>query len=241
MSVWRRIGEALSAVARGEGLGAVFERLRAPPERSVAFTIAVIALAAKMAKADGRVTRDEIRAFHRIFIIPPGEERAVGRVYDLARGDVAGFEHYARRVARMFRRRPRALADVLEGLVYIAAADGRLDPAESTLLDRAAEIFGIDAAEYRAIRARYLPGERDPWKILGLAPGASRKEVRRRYRALVRRLHPDRMIARGAPEEARRLAEERLAAITAAYGEILQQLEAAEAARACASADQPRR
>ena len=57
VSLWSRIGQALAALARGEGLAAVFDHLRAPPERSVAFTIAVIALGAKMAKADGQVTK----------------------------------------------------------------------------------------------------------------------------------------------------------------------------------------
>ena len=71
MSIWTRITEALSALAKGEGLGAVFDRLRQPPERSVAFTIAVIALSAKMAKADGQVTRNEVAAFREIFTIAP--------------------------------------------------------------------------------------------------------------------------------------------------------------------------
>ena len=91
MSLWSRIQDALSALAKGEGLSAVFDRLRSPPERSVAFTIAVIALSAKMAKADGRVTRDEVMAFRQVFHIPPAEERAAARVFNLAREDVAGF------------------------------------------------------------------------------------------------------------------------------------------------------
>ncbi|MEY8838888.1 TerB family tellurite resistance protein, partial [Cribrihabitans sp. XS_ASV171] len=67
MSLWSRISEAISALASGESLAAVFERLRTPPERSVAFAIAVIALGAKMAKADGHVTRDEVTAFREVF------------------------------------------------------------------------------------------------------------------------------------------------------------------------------
>lgn len=222
MSVWRRIGQALRALAQGESLARVIERLSAPPERTVAFTIAVIALGAKMAKADGRVTEDEVAAFRRLFIIPEGEERNVARVYNLARTETAGFAAYARQLARMFADRPPVLRDLLEGLVVIAAADGSYHQAEAEFLGEIARIFGVDETEFRAIRARYLPGEHDPWAALGLAPGASEQEVRRRYRALVRALHPDRMIARGVPEEARKLAEERLAAVTAAYGEITQ-------------------
>jgi DnaJ like chaperone protein len=202
----------------------VFERLTTPPERTVAFTIAVIALGAKMAKADGRVTRDEIAAFRRVFHIPKEEEASAARVYNMARTEVAGFDIYARQMARMFRDRPKVLADLLEGLVFIAAADGEYHPGEADFLAVVAGIFGIDEVEFRAIRARHLPGESDPWAVLGLTPGTGSKAVRKRYHELVRDLHPDRMIARGVPEEARRLAEQRLATVTNAYGEIRQEL-----------------
>ena len=97
MSIWTRISEALSALTAGEGLSAVFDRLRSPPERSVAFTIAVIALGAKMAKADGLVTRDEVTAFREVFQIAEGDQDGAARVFNLARQDVTGFEEYAKR------------------------------------------------------------------------------------------------------------------------------------------------
>jgi DnaJ like chaperone protein len=224
MSIWKRIMDAVGALAKGEPLSAVFERLTTPPERTVAFTIAVIALGAKMAKADGRVTRDEIAAFRRVFHIPKADEASAARIYNMARTEVAGFDIYARQMARMFRDRPEVLADLLEGLVYIAAADGEYHPGEADFLSVVADIFGVGEAEFRAIRARYLPGERDPWAVLSLTPGTGSEAVRKRYRVLVRELHPDLMIARGVPEEARRLAEQRLAAVTSAYGEVMQEL-----------------
>lgn len=221
MSIWTRIRDALSALAKGEPLSAVFQRLSTPPEKSVAFTIAVIALGAKMAKADGRVTRDEISAFRRVFHIPAEDEESAARVYNLARTEVAGFEGYADQIARMFRDRPMVLEDLLEGLAFIAAADGEYHPGEAAFLAEVAGIFQVGDPEFRAIRARHLPGEHDPWVVLGLAPGTSKNVVRARYRTLVRELHPDQMIARGVPEEARRMAEQRLAAVTAAYEEIM--------------------
>ena len=124
MSIWTRIAEALAALRAGEGLAAVFDRLRTPPERSAGFAIAVIALGAKLAKAAGQVTRNEVRAFREVFIIPPGEEDHAARVYDLARQDVAGFDAYARRIARMYEGDPAPLTDLIEGLFHIALADG---------------------------------------------------------------------------------------------------------------------
>ncbi len=221
MSLWSRIGEALSALRKGEPLSAVFEKLRTPPERSIAFTIAVIALSAKMAKADGLVTRDEVTAFREVFTIPAGEERNAARVFNLARTDVAGFEEYARRIKRMFDGDEGTLCDLMEGLFYIAMADGQYHPNEEAFLERVAEIFGLNERQFRALRSRFVPdAEPDPYAVLGLPPDASLEEAREAWRRLVRETHPDRMMARGLPEEAVKLAEKRLIAINRAWEEI---------------------
>lgn len=221
MSIWTRISEALSALANGEGLGAVFDRLRQPPERTVAFTIAVIALSAKMAKADGRVTRNEVAAFREIFSIPPEDEAAAARVFNLARQDVAGFEEYARRIRRMFDGNKGPICDLMEGLFYIAVADGQYHPDEAEFLERVAEIFEIPAPQFRAIRSRFVPdAEPDPYAVLGVSHDAPLAEIRRQWRQLVRDSHPDVMQARGVPEEAVKLSEKRLIDINCAWEEI---------------------
>lgn len=221
MSVWTRISEALAALAKGEGLAAVFERLRTPPERTVAFAIAVIALSAKMAKADGRVTRDEVSVFRAIFTIPKDEEQNAARVFNLAREDVAGYDDYARRIARMFGDGHQTLVDLLEGLFHIATADGHYHEREDAFLWHVAELFGLSRGEFTAIRARFVPDEHpDPWTVLGVDPRAGIEEARAAWRRQVRETHPDRMIARGVPEEAVKLAERRLIAVNRAWEEI---------------------
>ncbi len=221
MSIWSRILDALSALRHGESLSAVFDRLRSPPEQSVGFTIAVIALGAKIAKADGQVTRDEVSAFREVFHIPPEDEAAAGRVFNLARQDVAGFEDYARRVERMFGSGSDALSDLLEGLFHIAVSDGDYHPDEDVFLRRVQEIFGVGDLAFRRMRARFVPdSEADPYEILGVSPEAPLDEIRRAWRDLVREGHPDRMIARGVPEEAVKMAERRIQAINHAWEEI---------------------
>lgn len=221
MSIWSRIADALAALAAGEGLGALLDRLRGAPEQSVAFTIAVIALGAKIAKADGRVTRDEVTAFREVFHIPPGEEANAARVFNLARQDVAGFDSYARRITRMFEGGEAVLLDLLEGLFHIAMADGRYHPAEDDFLTRVGDIFGVDDREFQSLRARFVPdADPDPYAVLGLPPEASLAEARNAWRTRVREAHPDRMIARGVPPEAIRLAEKRLMAYNRAWDEI---------------------
>lgn len=221
MSIWSKIVEAISALRAGESLADVFERLRTPPERSVAFTIAVIALGAKMAKADGRVTRDEVKAFREIFYIAPEEEENAARVFDLARQDVAGYEIYARRIRKMFSDGRGPLCDLLEGLFYIAVADGRYHPHEDAVLADIARIFDLKEAEFKNVRARFVPdAERDPYDVLGVRPDQPLSEIRGVWKALIKESHPDKLVARGLPEEAIKLAERRVADLNRAWEEI---------------------
>lgn len=210
-SFWQRIGDRLAAMLVGR-------RSAAPPEKSVAFTIAVIALGAKLAKADGRVDRSEVAAFRRVFTIPRGEEKHAARVFDLARQDVAGYDAWARRIARLFPPADPALVNVLECLFIIAAADGVLHEAELQFLAEVGAIFGLPPAAIAAMRARHDPDAScPPCEVLGIAPDASLDEARARWRALIRENHPDRAIAAGLPREAIRLAENRTRAINDAW------------------------
>jgi len=218
MSIWSRITQAIEALRAGEPLSQVFDHLRTPPERSVGFTIAIIALGAKMAKADGLVTRDEVTAFREVFHIDPADEASAARVFNLARQDVAGYEEYATRIANMFQRADAPLCDLMEGLFYIAVADGSYHPAEDDFLARVAAIFGIPERSFRSLRSRFVPdAEPDPWDVLGVSPDTPLDQVRTVWRQLVRDSHPDRMVARGVPEEAVKMAEARLVAINRAW------------------------
>jgi len=221
MSLWTRISDALAALAAGEGLTAVFDRLRSPPERSVAFAIAVIALGAKMAKADGQVTRDEVTAFRDVFHIAAQDEAGAARVFNLARQDVAGFEEYATRIHSMFSEQPETLTDLIEGLFHIAMADGFYHPNEDAFLEQVAHIFAIPDVEFRALRARFVPDAvPDPYPVLGVSPDMDLEAMRKAWRKLVRENHPDAMMARGVPEEAVRLAEKRMIDINRAWEDI---------------------
>jgi DnaJ like chaperone protein len=223
MSIWSRMADAIAALAKGEGLSSVFDKLRAPPDRTVAFAIAVIALGAKMAKADGVVTKDEVVAFREVFLIPPEEEANAARVFNLARQDVAGFDIYARRIKEMYADNDAPLCDLMEGLFHIAMADGIYHPKEDAFLREVATIFGFDDRRFRGIRAQFVEdADRDPYDVLGVEPTASAEEVRAVWRKLVRETHPDQMMARGVPPEAVKLAESRMVAINRAWEEIQQ-------------------
>lgn len=228
MSIWTRIAAAVSAT--GDSIGGFLAKLArstaTPPEKSIAFTIGMIALGAKMAKADGVVTEVEIRAFKQVFHVPEGELAGVARVFNLARQDVAGFDSYARQIARLFKARSAILEDVLDGLFHIAKADRAVHPREINFLESVAAIFGFSDADFARIKARHVRGPDDPWQVLGLERSASPEAVKQRYRKLAREHHPDRHIAAGVPEEMIALATSRLQAINAAYDQITKELAA---------------
>ncbi|PTW58820.1 DnaJ like chaperone protein [Breoghania corrubedonensis] len=223
MSLWSTLAAVASAIqASGAQL---FDRIAnlvggGEARNTFAFSAAMIALSAKMAKADGVVTSDEEIAFFSLFDIPPGEERNVARVFDLAKQDVAGFETYARRIASLFTEQPETLIDILDGLFHIAKADGYVHEAELAYLERVAEIFSIEERCFQQIRARHVIDGADPYKVLGIERSASDAEVKRQYRRQVTESHPDRLIARGVPEEFVRIANDRMAALNEAWRQV---------------------
>ncbi|HWA43393.1 MAG TPA: TerB family tellurite resistance protein [Hypericibacter adhaerens] len=189
--------------------------------RQIAFTIGVIVLGAKMAKADGRVTREEIVAFKEVFRVPPQELRNVGRFFDQARQDAQGFEPYARQIAKMFPRKSRVLEELIDGLFHIAKADGAVSADELDYLRRVAQIFGFADADFERIRHSHLgPDESDPYTLLGVTRDSSDAEIKLAWRKLIRETHPDKLIAKGLPQEFVDLATDKMARINAAYDRI---------------------
>ncbi len=220
MAVGGPIGSLIASLAGGTD-GDDDTAAGANPEKEVAFTIGVIALGAKMAKADGVVTKDEIDAFKEVFIIPPEEMKHVARVFNLAKRDVAGYDAYASQLTGMFEDKPDVLEDVLDGLFHIAKADNVVHETELEFLRGVSGIFGFEEMEFERIRARHVElHDSDPFMVLGLERTAENAEIRSTYRRLVRENHPDQLTARGVPAEAVEIANRKLAAINAAYEQV---------------------
>ncbi|WP_439496540.1 TerB family tellurite resistance protein [Bosea sp. (in: a-proteobacteria)] len=231
-SFWGALGGGGLGLALGGPLGALVGALAGhvlvdregapfgPAPRELIFTTGLVALAAKMARSDGVVTRDEVAAFRRIVAVPPEQEARIENLFDLAKQTSAGFEAYARQIADSFREEPALLEDVLDGLFLIAAADGAIHEAEHAYLRDVATIFAIDEAGFARIEARHMRRPDDPYLVLGASREMSDADLRRHYRRLVADTHPDREIARGLPEEAVAIATRRLAAINAAWDNI---------------------
>lgn len=228
MSIWTEIRRLAGGAKKP--FAALFDAIaeRRAQRDAALFSIALIALSAKMAKADGIVTDDEVRAFGDFFGAAEEDMPKVRALYGLAQEDVAGFDHYARRVARIYANEPGVLEDVLDCLFHVAGADGVAHPAELELLKQAADIFGVKEGCWRRIRAAHFGVDDDDcYAILGVEPEASDEEVSAARRKLAREHHPDALASRGVPPEALKIAEGRMAAVNAAYERIMAQRKAA--------------
>jgi len=232
MSIWGKLAGTAAGLAAGGPIGALLGGITGHyvidhnnkgrmAQHQVAFTVGVIALGAKMAKADGIVTRDEVIAFKEVFKVPEGEMRHVSRIFDLAKQDVAGYDAYAKQLASLMKGNHRLLEDVLEGLFHIALADGVFHPNEEEFLAEVAKRFGFTNTEFSYIKARHVnSGRHTPYEVLGVTPEIGNDALKIHYRKLVADNHPDKMIARGVPPEFVAMATKKIAAINAAYEEV---------------------
>jgi len=187
-----------------------------------AFAVALIVLCGKMAKADGKVTRDEIDAFKRIFRVPENEMEQVGKIFNEARKESTGFEAYAEQIMEIFPHNREVREELLAALFHIAQADGVIHEAEMAYLKSIARIFEFDERDFERIFSSHLgSGDTDPYEILGAERNLSDDEIKRIYRDLIRENHPDRLIAEGLPQEMIDVANEKVAHINDAYDRIV--------------------
>jgi DnaJ like chaperone protein len=236
MSIWGRIATAatqltvarpIAALLGGESGHHVFDRNERQDQNQLAFTVGVIALSAKMAKSDGVVTKDEVNAFKEAFKISDLEMRQAAHIFNLAKLDVAGYEACAEQLVTVFKGNRKLLEDVLDGLFHIAKADEALHPQEEQFLGQVAKRFGFTDTEFNYIKARHvIAAKRNPYDVLGVKPSVSDEELKSHYRRLVADNQPDKLMARGVPEEFVTIATEKLATITKAYDAIVKERQA---------------
>jgi len=247
VTIWARIVEGVQELSWGNLFGLEDASMRAldadaarardeareeerPQQtKQVGFTIAVIALGAKMAKADGTVSAVEIEAFHQVFSAPPEERANVEFFFNLARRSTVGAETYARQVKKLLCDHKSVLEDLMGALFHIAKADGVITKAEDEYLRSIAGIFGFEDRCYRRLRAYHVGSEHasvvdeDPYLILGVEPWSDMETIKKRWHALVRDNHPDRAMAQGLPAEFVSIATTKLALINAAYDRLAKQ------------------
>ncbi len=196
-------------------------------EKEQIFATSVIAISAKLAKVDGKVSKSEVLAFKKIFQYPTEDEKAISDIFNSAKENIDDFKDIAEQVYKVFKADRGLLFELLNSLFSIAYADGELHPKEKLMLYEISKIFKFSNNEFESIDNIFVSKiSKDNtsigrcYKILGLSENVNLEEVSIQYRKLVKEYHPDRLQGMGLPKEFIELANQKLTAINKAYNEI---------------------
>lgn len=197
------------------------ERLNRHEDAQMTFFVAAFSMLAKLVQADGRVTRDEIATIERFMEqdlrLSPASRRVAIDIFNAAKTSPHSFDDFAAQFHEAFRHRPEILQFMVDILMRVALADRDFSIAEEDLVRRAARLFGVAEPGYQNLKSRHVPVDERSYKILGVASDASDEEIKGRYRALVKEFHPDRIAAKGLPDEFTEFAESKFREIQEAY------------------------
>ena len=195
------IGALIGAVA-GHAIDKIKTKQKLPEEsalKQIGFTVGVIVLSAKMAKADGKVTKEEIRAFQNKISVPENEIKNVARLWDQAKKTTDGFEVYAQQICQLLGKNSSVLEELLNLLIIIAKADGKITKSEILYLKQVSIIFGFSFEKFERIYSSNLGKISDPYQILGVTRNTPIVEIKNKWKLLASNHHPDKLIAQGLP------------------------------------------
>ncbi len=193
-------------------------------EAQLTFFIASFSMLAKMAKADGRVSEDEIRSVEDFMEndlhLDEDSKKSARNIFREAVNSKNRFEDFATQFYNVFRTQPRLIELMMDVLLRVSAADGRISPEEETLLNSAVRIFNISQSAYANFKKRYVKETSKYYALLNCDENASDQEIKRQYRKLVTEFHPDKIEAKGLPEEFVKFASDKFIKIQEAYDHI---------------------
>ncbi len=240
MSIWGRVIGGAAGFALGGPIGAIlgvmaggafdrksksrssfnFNRIDNDQKQQI-FTLSFIILSAKLAKSDGQVTDDEVRAFKDKFKVPKSEMSKVARIFNEAKKDTYGYKQIANQVGNLFSNNKLLLEELLNNLFYIAASDGNISISEVYLLRSVSKSFKFTEKDFQRIfQSNLKNSESDPYKVLGVNRSSTDSEIRKKWIKLNKEHHPDNLIAKGLPKEFIKQSNKELAAINIAYDKI---------------------
>ena len=246
MSIWGKLIGGAAGMALGGPIGAILgiaaghgvDKVRkfdadesnknfSNDQKEQIFATSVIAISAKLAKADGKISKSEVLAFKKIFEFPAEDEKAISNIFNSAKENIDDYKDIAEQVYKVFKSDRGLLFELLNSLFSIAYADGELHPKEKVMLSEIAKIFQISDNEFESLNnifeakiSQDNTSINRSYKILGLSKNASIEQVSDQYRKLIKEYHPDKLQGMGLPKEFIELANQKLSAINKAYTEI---------------------
>ena len=185
------------------------------------FAISLIVLSAKLSKADGQVSREELIAVKDKLKIPESELDQVGKIFNKAKEESAGYEPYAKQIAEVYRGNINVLEEVINTLFYIAEADGHVSDNELMMIEDIAKIFGLNETQINGIKeSRKSSDKLNPYIVLESKPEDSLEAIRKRYIKLSKEHHPDLLLSKGVPQEVIDESKAKMRAVNSAWDQI---------------------
>ena len=185
------------------------------------FAISLIILTAKLSKADGHVSKEELVAVKQKLKIPEHEIDQVGKIFNKAKEDSLGYEPYAQQIAQIYRNNPAVLDEIINTLFYIAEADGSISDSELAMMRNIAKIFGLNESQFEGIKeSRKSSDKLNPYIVLGCSPNDDFAIIRKKYLQLSKEHHPDILMNKGVPQEVIEESKKKMRAINSAFDQI---------------------
>ena len=185
------------------------------------FALSLIILSAKLSKADGRVSKEELIAVKDKLQIPDSEIDQVAKIFNKAKDESTGYEPYAKQISEIFKGNQNVLEEVINILFYIAEADGNVSNEEESMIANIAFIFGLSQNQYESIKeSRKSSDKLNPYIVLESQPTDDLKSIRKKYIKLSKEHHPDLLISKGVPIEVINESKNKMRAINAAWDQI---------------------
>ncbi len=241
MSVWGKIIGGTTGFALGGPIGALLGVMAghgidkakinnshkpkiSNNDKEQIFATGVIALAAKLSKVDGEVTKNEIDTFKKIFEFPNNDIKIIGKLFNSAKEDPNNYQSYAYQLSECFSDK-QVLQEILNALFAIAYADKTLHHREEKMLIEISRIFNISNEDFDRIKRIYNDNPsneriKEYYKLLGVTENDSLESIKNRYKNIIKEYHPDRIQGKGLPAEFIKFANKKLIEFNEAYNEI---------------------
>ena len=185
------------------------------------FALSLIVLSAKLSKADGQVSKDELIAVKDKLRIPDNELDQVGKIFNKAKEESAGYEKYAEQIAQIYKGNINVLEEVINILFYIAEADGNISDSELRMIEHIAHIFGLSEIQFNSIKeSRKSSDKINPYIVLESKTGDNIETIRKRYIKLSKEHHPDLLMSKGVPQEVIKESKAKMRAINSAWDQV---------------------
>ena len=185
------------------------------------FALSLIVLSAKLSKADGQVSKEELIAVKDKLKIPENELDQVGKIFNKAKNESTGYEPYAQQIAEIYRGNLNVLEEVVNILFYIAEADGNISKSEMNMIQDIAKIFGLNENQFNSLKeSRKSSDKLNPYIVLESNPNDDLSDIRKKYIKLSKEHHPDLLLSKGVPNEVIEESKKKMRTINSAWDQI---------------------